>query len=345
VNRFALKLNSQDLYKKLKSIARSYVYFFENKKKSRFQQYLAHFSADKPLESNPFGLFEACWSTKIPNVDYTGSFEGFDDERIKWLLHELGSIEGQHLLELGPLEAGHTFMLEKAGAELLSIEGNYGAFLRCLTVKNFLGLKAKFLLGDFSKVELDNMHFNLIVACGVLYHMAEPIRLLEKLSKNTDSIFIWTHYFEEDLEKWSPITKRDLARGKWDIKNTKTQEFNGISIRTVRQKYGKALGWKGFCGGTEAYSYWIYKQDLMALLKKLGFVNLRVNFDKVDHPNGPCFAIIGRKLDLSYYLHPDINPDLYAAFGALPHDEQRRAAIEHFEVYGRKEGRKPVKPN
>ena len=42
---------------------------------------------------------------------------------------------------------------------------------------------------------------------------------------------------------------------------------------------------------------------------------------------------------------PDINPDLYAAFGALPHDEQRTAAIEHFEVYGRKEGRKPVKPN
>ena len=151
MNRFALKPNNEDLYKKLKSIARAYIYFFKNKNKIRFQQYLAHFSSDKPLESNPFGLFEACWSTKIPNVDYTGSFEGFDDERIKWLLHELGSIEGQQLLELGPLEAGHTFMLEKAGAELLSIEGNYGAFLRCLTVKNFLGLKTKFLLKLYEK--------------------------------------------------------------------------------------------------------------------------------------------------------------------------------------------------
>ena len=79
MNRFALKPNTQDLYKKLKSIARACVYFFENKKKSRFQQYLAHFSSDEPLEGNPFSLFEACWSTKIPNVNYTGSFEGFED--------------------------------------------------------------------------------------------------------------------------------------------------------------------------------------------------------------------------------------------------------------------------
>jgi len=50
-------------------------------------------------------------------------------------------MKGKKVLELGPLEGAHTYMLEKAGGDVLSIEGNHGAYIRCLIVKNFYGLK------------------------------------------------------------------------------------------------------------------------------------------------------------------------------------------------------------
>ena len=329
----------------LKLAILKYLSRFKSGTKTQFQDYLSDFTSLKPSDENPFDLFSTCWSTKIPDIKNTGDFDGFTDERIQWLISELGNIKNKDILELGPLEAAHTFMLEKAGARVLSIEGNYGAFLRCLTVKNFLGLKAKFLLGDFSKIELGSKYFKAVVACGILYHLPDPVALLKKLAKNTDNLFIWTHYFEEDFDKWSPRARCELTEGKWDTANIQNTNFKGIQVRTVRQNYGKALGWRGFCGGTESYSYWIYKQDLLSLLNELGFNSIQINFDKVDHPNGPCFALMASKFDLSYYLDPDINPDLNTQFGGLPHEEKRLAAIEHFNVYGRKEGRLAIRPN
>ena len=318
--------------------------FLKNREKRYFQNHLGSFTSLKPDDQNSIDLFNTLWSTSIPDTHGTGSFNGFNDERIRWLLEQLGNVEGEKILELGPLEGGHTYMLEHAGAKVTSVEGNYGAFLRCLTVKNLLGLESKFLLGDFSKMEMGSTTYNTVVASGVLYHLADPISLLEALSKNTDNIFLWTHYFEEDLKKWSPLARGQLREGKWDIKSPRTQEFKGLEVRSIRQKYGKALGWRGFCGGTEAFSYWIYKKDLLTLLTKLGFRNIRINFDKVDHPNGPCFALIASKFDVAYYLDPNNNPDLHHAFGQLPSDEQEVKAIEHFNVFGRKEGRLAIAP-
>ena len=76
------------------------------------------------------------------------------------------------------------------------------------------------------------------------------------------------------------------------------------SRKTIRQHYGKAKKWSGFCGGSSSFSYWICKNDLLALIRKLGFANIRINFDKVDHPNGPCFALIASRFDVEYYLNP-----------------------------------------
>lgn len=316
----------------------------QNMIKTHLQDYLSCFSLLNPNDQNSFDLFEGSWSTKIPNIQNTGEFDGFNDERITWLLEEIGAIEGKSVLEFGPLEGGHTYMLEKAGAEVTSIEANHGAFLRCLTVKNFLGLRSRFVLGDFSKIDLSNNRFQLVVACGVLYHMADPISLLKSIANNTNNIFIWTHYFDENFEKWSPEGRKQLKKGKWDLKNIEVEKFNELEVRTVRQKYGQALGWTGFCGGTETFSYWVYRQDLLAVLKELGFINIRINFDKIDHPNGPCFAIIASKFDTTYYLDPSVNPDLSEVFGKLSSEEKESQAIEHFNVYGRKEGRSPIAP-
>lgn len=107
-----------------------------------------------PRAQKQLDLFAGAWTSTVP-VPGESTTSGpradlFDDERLGWALAQAGSIHGKRVLELGPLEGGHTFMLERAGAgEIVAIEALVPAFMRCLIVKNLLGLRARFLLGDF----------------------------------------------------------------------------------------------------------------------------------------------------------------------------------------------------
>ena len=96
----------------------------------------------------------------------------FEDPRITWAMDTLGIPEGQRILELGPLEAGHSYMLQRAGArDIISIEANTRAFMKCLCVKELLDLhRVHFLLGDFvSYLKQDTSRYDAVMASGVLY--------------------------------------------------------------------------------------------------------------------------------------------------------------------------------
>lgn len=259
------------------------------------QKSLARYCSDVPCYKNAFELFQGSWSTRIPGMINTGQFEGFDDSRIEWMLKEIGDISGFSILELGPLEAGHSFMLERAGGEVTAIEANYGAFVRCLVVKNHLGMKAKFLLGDFEKYDFGANKYDLIVASGVLYHMVDPVGLIKKLSEGTRRIFLWTHYFDENLDRWSPELRPLITQGKWEVSNIESQKLGVFTIRLVKQNYLEALDWSGFCGGTREYSYWIFRDDILSLLRVLGFEDIRIGFDMPSHPNGPAMAVLAQR--------------------------------------------------
>ena len=74
------------------------------------------------------------WTTGFP-PDYelkAGALATYQDPRIQWVVDCCGSLEGRHVLELGPLEGRHTAMLEAAGARIDAIEANRLAFMRCL---------------------------------------------------------------------------------------------------------------------------------------------------------------------------------------------------------------------
>ena len=58
----------------------------------------------------------------------SGEFLLFEDPRLQRALAAIGGVAGKDVLELGPLEAGHTYMLEQAGgrhvmaADLLGLD-------------------------------------------------------------------------------------------------------------------------------------------------------------------------------------------------------------------------------
>jgi hypothetical protein len=244
-----------------------------------------------PSHQNALDIFRDQWTSRLPapwNCLNAGSTPLFEDPRIKWAIERLGGVRGKAILELGPLESGHSYMLETAGAEsVLAIEGNSNTFLRCLTVKEILGLqKVRLLCGDFRQfLSLDHQRFDVIFASGVLYHMTDPMQLLFDMSSRADQLYLWTHYFDASLVARHPDVSRRLGAAQH-------LELKGFSYELRSYSYDKALEWAGFCGGSGPTAAWLTRDSILGALRYFGFNDIIVGFDQEDHPNGPAFAIV-----------------------------------------------------
>lgn len=221
-----------------------------------------------------------------------GTVPLFEDGRIAWAIDKFNGVQNKHIVELGPLEAGHTYMLEKQGAaSITGIEANSRAYLKCLIVKEVMGLqKAHFLYGDCVEyLRTNSSKFDVCLASGILYHMANPVELISLLAKAANQVFIWTHYYDGDIIHRHPgLSPKFPAQV-----NT---EYEGFKYTAYRQEYQAALDYAGFCGGSNAFSHWLSREDILSCLKYFGLTEIQVNFEQPDHINGPSFAIIASKL-------------------------------------------------
>ena len=168
----------------------------------------------------------------------------FSDGRIRWAENVFGGFADKNILELGPLEGAHSYMMQNAGAKTITaIEANSRAFLKCLCIKELFDLnRVSFKLGDFvSFLEQNKNKYDIAIASGVLYHMVDPVKVLDLISRAADRIFIWTHYFDESV-----ISKnKDIAH---KFGKLETASYQGLEYRYSSQAYKKALDWSGFCG-------------------------------------------------------------------------------------------------
>lgn len=241
-------------------------------------------------------LFQGEWASRMPEP-YAGLAAGgaalFEDGRITWTLEVLGPVDGRRVLELGPLECGHTWMLDRAGAaEVVAVEGNRRAFLRCLVVKELFGIpSARLLLADFVPYLTalpEHERFDLAFASGVLYHMRDPLQLLELLTAHVDDLVLWTHVYDEE---------RIRSRPELSVKFSGATQvsWRGRQVTYHRQEYQAALTQAGFCGGSAEWSSWLSRQDLFAALDTLGFDIVETAFEHDDHQNGPALALAARR--------------------------------------------------
>jgi hypothetical protein len=244
------------------------------------------YSREVPSPATPFRIFKDAWSSAVPGFE-SGSAPLFDDARIKWLETQLGSYSGRRVLELGPLEGGHTYMMERAGANVIAIEANQRAFLKCLIVKDALHLKSEFLFGDF-RPYLEAAapgRFDFVLAIGVLYHMLEPLKLLHDIARVTDAFGLWTHYYDANILH---------ANLHFDPKPI-VQAVEGNSAEIYRQHYLLTVSGPQFCGGSEPTSVWLAKDGLLRFIKVLGF-EVQIGEDNPHHPNGPSVLLFARRM-------------------------------------------------
>jgi hypothetical protein len=182
-------------------------------------------------------------------------------------------------------------MLENMGASsILAIEANSRAYLKCLITKEILNLqRSRFLLGDFvSYLKETQDVYDACIASGVLYHMQNPAELIHLIAQKTKKMMIWTHYY--DPETNNPDVNVRFSK-------VITQEYQGFNHTLYKHPYQNlaAHSTTGFCGGTTHFSMWMSRQDILSCLKYFGFERLEVHFEKPDHPNDPCFCVVGFK--------------------------------------------------
>lgn len=239
-------------------------------------------------------LFKDEWSSKLPEPLedlQAGSAQLFQDARIDWLAEQIGGFNRKAVLELGPLEAGHSYMMQQKGAEsILAVEANSRAYLKCLIIKEMLKLdRVRFLYGDFIEfLKGSEARFDLCVASGVLYHMRNPAELIELIAQTADQVFIWTHYYDEALLRAHPTMSHRIAPAQAAVQS-------GFHHMLHRQEYGASLGWNGFCGGSAPYSHWMSRADIISCCEHFGFSSIQLCFDDTDHPNGPSLALLATK--------------------------------------------------
>jgi hypothetical protein len=248
----------------------------------------ANYVRSSPSDQNAIDIFKGEWTSQLPDPPgaslNAGTLPLFEDGRITWAINEFGGISGFRVLELGPLEGGHSYMLERHGAsQITAIEANTRAYLRCLIAKEILGLKAvRFLCGDCVEfLRSTTEQFDLIVACGVLYHMTDPVKLISLAAQHTTRIYMWTHY-------WHPVLETDRRQF---FSSSHSAITDGFPHTLHRQEYqGES---PRFCGGSHHFSNWLSRDELMRCLAHFGFRSIRIGHEQTDHPSGPCVSLAG----------------------------------------------------
>jgi hypothetical protein len=246
-----------------------------------------------PSPQNAVDIFKGTWFSRLPDVDGTALDTGklglFDDGRIRWANEQAGGFRGMKILELGPLEGGHSYQMSKLGADnVLAVEANTRLFLKCLLTKELYKLdRCHFVLGDFVKFMTETSRiFDFCLASGVLYHMENPAELLSLIAKVANRAMLWTQYYDHAIiqAQMSYLKRLRFSAGK-------PANYKGFTYTRHERRYGIRLRSLQFIGGTAAFSCWMELDDIIAGLKHFGFEKVAISFHDKEHVNGPAVCL------------------------------------------------------
>ncbi|HEX2087265.1 MAG TPA: class I SAM-dependent methyltransferase [Solirubrobacteraceae bacterium] len=250
------------------------------------------FEQREPSAQTAIDAVPGLWASRLPAplADVrAGDAPLFDDERIRWAFDRIGGVDGRSVLELGPLEGGHSYMAHEGGAaRVVAVEANREAFLKCLVTKELLGLeRCSFRCGDVvAYLEATTEEFDVCVASGILYHLAEPVRLLELISARARRLVLWTHVYDAEGVAAAGLERR--------FSPPRRVEHAGFAHTVHRHRYGLGRSLSGFWGGTRPYSCWLGRDDLLGALRHFGWSDVETAFEG-EHPYAPALALVASR--------------------------------------------------
>ncbi|HEX8076323.1 MAG TPA: class I SAM-dependent methyltransferase, partial [Chthoniobacterales bacterium] len=180
--------------------------------------------------------------------------------------------DAKTILELGALEGAHSFILARQPRveRVVALEGRERNLRKARFVQDLLGIRnLEFAQANLEDADLAQFgKFDAVFCCGLLYHLPEPWKLIERLPAVAPSLFIWTQYAAEN-------EARDLGngwRGKIHIEGGPDEPLSGLS-------------------GTAT---WLTLQSLRDVLAASGYQTIEVLCDDPAHANGPAVTLFAR---------------------------------------------------
>lgn len=251
------------------------------------------FAEGAPSAQAAIDIIPGGWASRLPLAGVrSGQAELFEDSRVVWAIDALGGVTGASCLELGPLEGAHSYMLEQAGAgRVVSVEANKDAYLKCLITKELLGLqRCNFLCGDVAAyLNSTEEHFDVCWCAGILYHMVEPVRLIDLISQHAEHMYMWTHYYDAAALAPGEAKGTPFAGGHFaDV------DYKGYRHRVHRHEYGVARRVGGFWGGTRPTSNWLTLDGLLGALEHFGWSSVQTQLEE-GHPHGPAVNLLATR--------------------------------------------------
>lgn len=251
-----------------------------------FAKFAQKFSHEVPTASAAYSLYRGAWKYDFDRITSQDIIKAIDsDQRPKWCAETFEGFAGSSVLELGPADGYNTAALERLGAKVTAIEGNVDAFLRCLILKNALGLQSQFQLGDFTRAFEGSRHVDTIYASGVLYHLQDPISFLDMAGKNAKNLFLWTHFFDEENVK----NVDHEAKG-FSAQISQVRQYKERNYTYYTKVYDPAhVDADGYIGGLNATANWLKRDDLFAAIEAAGYTIRKVYEDP--HREGVLAAV------------------------------------------------------
>jgi hypothetical protein len=255
------------------------------------------FAAAAPSPQQTVDIFANQWISAFPNdlgvtAGWINHFDPEVDTRVPWAGTAIpGGFAGKSILELGPFEGYHTASLEWAGAaSVTSVEASRTAYLKCLVVKELLGLNAKLLYGDVNAYLASTAdRFDIGWASGILYHQVDPIGFLEGIAAHADTLFLHSHFF--DSEALPGMAGKDRFRPQLD----ELRSWHGRDICLHRYEYEHDTSQGTFAGGPNSYANWLELPDIEFILQELGIGTITYGILDRVNPNGPGFFLIATR--------------------------------------------------
>ena len=204
---------------------------------------------------------------RINGHDYGGTTSAVGDIRLERFFRFAPN--AANILELGALEGAHTFILaERPGVKrVLALEGREVNLRKARLIQNLLQVRnVEFAHANLEERDLSAFgKFDTIFCSGLIYHLPEPWKLIEKLSAIAPSLFLWTHYAPEAEAE---VISNGL-RGKVFVEGGSEDPLSGMSPTSM----------------------WLTLGSLITSLTRNGYQSIHVIHNDLTHSNGPAVTI------------------------------------------------------